>query len=193
MALNYSTPTSNSDLIPNGTLARVRMQIRPGGYDESPDWTGGWATQGQTGTIYLNAEVVITTGPFTGRKIQHRIGLRSTNPRYAQMGFNAIRGILHSARGISFKDHSPASRAKLTIDGLGDLDGIEFAAVLGVEIDSMSGIERNIIKHAITIDHLKYHEAMGGASGSSAEPAVPPTPAPNSGPISGNLLPPWAR
>jgi hypothetical protein len=41
MALNYSTPTSNSDFIPNGTPACVRMQIRPGGYDEASDWTGG--------------------------------------------------------------------------------------------------------------------------------------------------------
>jgi hypothetical protein len=117
--LNYSTGASNPDLIPNGTLARVRMPIRPGGYDEPPNWTGGWATQGPSGAIHLNGEVTVTTGPFTGRKIQHRII-------------------------ISFKENSPASRAKLTIDGLDDLDGIQFAALIGVEIDSMSGIERNI-------------------------------------------------
>ena len=40
------------DIIPRGTIARVRMTIKPGGYND-PDqgWTGGYATLGETGAI----------------------------------------------------------------------------------------------------------------------------------------------
>jgi hypothetical protein len=34
------------DLIPKGTVAKVRMTIKPGGYDDpNQGWTGGYATQ----------------------------------------------------------------------------------------------------------------------------------------------------
>ena len=33
------------DLIPKGTVAKVRMTIKPGGYDDpNQGWTGGYAT-----------------------------------------------------------------------------------------------------------------------------------------------------
>ncbi len=42
-------------LIPKGTVARVRMTIKPGGHDDvSKGWTGGYATQSiETGSIFL--------------------------------------------------------------------------------------------------------------------------------------------
>jgi hypothetical protein len=34
------------DLIPKGSIAKVRLTIRPGGYnDEQQGWTGGYATR----------------------------------------------------------------------------------------------------------------------------------------------------
>lgn len=43
--LNYSSakPQGNYPVIPDKTLAKVRMTLKGGGYDdESKGWTGGW-------------------------------------------------------------------------------------------------------------------------------------------------------
>ena len=40
---NTADQQQSYDLIPKGTLARVRMSIKPGGFDDpSQGWTGGW-------------------------------------------------------------------------------------------------------------------------------------------------------
>ncbi|MCL9851988.1 hypothetical protein M0F12_23840, partial [Ralstonia solanacearum] len=67
------------DLIPKGTLLKVRMTVRPGGYDDpSRGWTGGWATESEhTGSVYLASEFVVLDGPFAKRKLWSMIGLYS--------------------------------------------------------------------------------------------------------------------
>ena len=118
------------DVIPKGTIARVRMTIKPGGYND-PDqgWTGGYATLGDSGAVYLNCEFVVTEGPFARRKVWSLIGLHSPKgPTYANMGRSFIKSILNSARGFSAKDDSPQAMQARRINGIGDLDGIEFTA-----------------------------------------------------------------
>ena len=67
-----------SNLIPKGTLAKVRLSIRPGGFDDpSQGWTGGYATQGSTGAVYLNGEFTVLEGPYARRKVFTLIGLFS--------------------------------------------------------------------------------------------------------------------
>ena len=47
---DYNDAQSNPNLIPKGTTAKVRLTIRPGGFDDpSQGWTGGFATRGSTG------------------------------------------------------------------------------------------------------------------------------------------------
>ena len=54
---DFNDAQSNTNLIPKGTLAKVRLTIRPGGFDDaSQGWTGGYATRGSTGAVYLNGE-----------------------------------------------------------------------------------------------------------------------------------------
>ena len=39
---DFNDAQSNANLIPKGTLAKVRLTIRPGGFDDaSQGWTGG--------------------------------------------------------------------------------------------------------------------------------------------------------
>ena len=41
---DFNDAQSNTNLIPKGTLAKVRLTIRPGGFDDaSQGWTGGYA------------------------------------------------------------------------------------------------------------------------------------------------------
>ena len=119
---NTADQQQSFDLIPKGTVVPVRMTIKPGGHDDpSQNWTGGYATLGDTGAIYLNCEFVITEGPFARRKVWSLIGLHSPKgPTYANMGRSLIKGILNSARGFSTKDDSQQAMAAegstLTVD-----------------------------------------------------------------------------
>lgn len=179
------------DIIPKGTIARVRMTIKPGGYDDLREgWDGGYATRNITsGAVYLNCEFVILEGQYARRKVWSMIGLFSAKgPEYANMGRSFIKGILNSARGFTSKDDSPQAVAARHINGFADLDGIEFVARIDVEKDQRNGEDRNTIKTAITKDHKSYptgqatytpSQTQQHASQSQAAPA--------------SNLPSWAR
>ncbi|PWS34579.1 hypothetical protein DFH01_23865 [Falsiroseomonas bella] len=184
---DYNDAKSNPNLIPKGTLAKVRLTIRPGGFDDpSQGWTGGYATRGNSGAVYLNGEFTVLEGPYAKRKIFTLIGLYSPKgPDWANMGRGLIRGILNSARGISDKDLSPQAQAARRISGFADLDGLEFIGRIDVGTDA-GGEEKNEIRGAVTPDHRDYAQVMGrhvapagyAAPQSYAPPtATPPAPA----------------
>jgi hypothetical protein len=166
------------DLIPANTLVKVTLTIRPGG--TGPE---GWLTQSRTSSaLYLNTEAVVLEGPHARRRIYTRIGFKgkSVNERgedsYANRGRALIRGILESARGIKASDQSEAARAARMIRSLGDLNGLDFVARVGVEKDRNNPDDsgRNVIKAAIGPEHAQYSAVMGTAP--SAGMAVPPAP-----------------
>ena len=66
---DFNDAKQNSNIIPKGTLAKVRLTIRPGGYDDpAQGWTGGYATRGTTGSVYLSGEfTVLEAGAGSGR------------------------------------------------------------------------------------------------------------------------------
>jgi hypothetical protein len=167
---DFNDAKQNANLIPKGTIAKVRLTIRPGGFDDpSQGWTGGYARRGSTGSVYLDVEYTVLEGPYAKRKVWSMIGLYSaTGPGWANMGRSLVRGILNSARGLSDKDNSPEAQNARRISGFGDLDGIEFVTRIDVGKDS-NGDDKNDIRQAVTRDHKDYAAAMGGA----AAPAGP--------------------
>ena len=47
---DFNSAQSNSNVIPKGTLAKVRLTLRPGGFDDpSPGWTGPTVIGGLAG------------------------------------------------------------------------------------------------------------------------------------------------
>ena len=204
---NDARPVNN--VIPKGTLAKVRMTIRPGGFDDAAQgWTGGYATRGTTGSVYLNAEFTVLHGPYARRKIFSLIGLYSPKgPDWGNMGRALVRGILNSARGLSDNDKSPEAQNARRISGFADLDGVEFVARIDVGSDT-NGDEKNEIRAAVTRDHKDYAALMGGgptaasgytptpvyapvASVTTSAPAAPSTAAPA---ISSSVIrPTWAQ
>nr|CRH06168.1 conserved protein of unknown function [Candidatus Magnetococcus massalia] len=172
---NDAEAQQSFDLITKGTIAPVRMTIKPGGYDDpNRGWTGGYATRSpDTGAVFLKAEFVITEGKYAKRKVWSNIGLFSQKgPEWGNMGRSFIRGILNSSRGLKDKDNTPQAQQARRINGLADLDGIEFLAKVDVEKDQRDDTDKNTIKFAITPDHKEYQGYSGG--GSSA-PAAPPS------------------
>ena len=182
---NTADQQQSFDLIPKGTLARVRMSIKPGGFDDpSQGWTGGWAAQSfDSGAVYLACEGVVMEGPFAKRKVWWNIGLHSAKgPTWGNMGRTFVRAALNSARNIHPADNSPQAQAARRIAGFGDLDGLEFVARFDIEKDA-KGEDKNTIKSVIEPDHKDYALIMGvapkgSAGGSAAVPAAPAAPVP---------------
>ena len=173
---DYNDAQSNPNLIPKGTIAKVRLTIRPGGFDDpSQGWTGGFATRGSTGAVYLNGEFTVLEGPYAKRKVFTLIGLYSPKgPEWGSMGRSFVRGMLNSARGISDKDVSPQAQAARRISSFGDLDGLEFVAKIEQGTDA-GGETKNEIRMAVTPDHRDYAQIMGlrAAPPVYAPPAAP--------------------
>ena len=190
---NSADDQSGFDVIPKGTLVKVRMTIKPGGHDDaSQGWTGGWATRSNTtGAVYLNCEFVVLEGKYARRKIWSLIGLYSAKgPDWANIGRAFIKGILNSSRGVSNKDNSPAAQNARRINGLGDLDGIEFAARIDIE-KGQNGDDKNVIKLAITPDNKEYASLMGAVSGVASAPQSNSDQSASAG--SRSNLPSWAQ
>ncbi|MCA3362231.1 MAG: hypothetical protein INF74_09805 [Roseomonas sp.] len=205
---DYNDARQNPNLIPKGTLAKLRLTIRPGGFDDaSQGWHGGYATRGTTGAVYLNCEFTVLEGPYAKRKIFTLIGLYSPKgPDWANMGRGLIRGMLNSARGISDKDISPNAQAARRITSFADLDGIEFVGKIEIGTDT-NGEDKNEVRMALTPDHRDYAQIMGrvalpGLPPQAPAPAVmaPPAAHPGAYPAApppqaagGDPRPSWAR
>ena len=176
---DFNDARQNANLVPKGTIAKVRLTIRPGGFDDpSQGWTGGYAKRGTTGSVYLDAEFTVLEGPYAKRKIWSMIGLYSASgPNWANMGRGLIRGILNSARGLSDKDNSPEAQNARRISGFADLDGIEFVARIDVGTDA-NGDDKNEIRQAVTRDHKEYAAATGGHAAPTGYAPTPAYPAP---------------
>ena len=155
---NDAPQQTSYDLIPKGVTARVRMTLKPGGYnDESQHLTGGYATQSATtGSVFLMAEFVVIEGAFARRKIWANIGLHSPNgPKWGDIGRGFLRAVLNSARNVAPRDTSPTAVAARCVNGFQDFDGIEFIARIDQEKDA-HGELRNTVKTAIEPGHPEY-------------------------------------
>ena len=162
---NNTEEQNNYDIIPNGTIAKVKMTIRPGGYnDEAQGLLDGYPSKSIiTDNIYLDVEFVILEGKYAKRKIWGVIGLYSQNgPEWTNMGRQFMKSILNSAKGILPKDNSETAVTARNINSFAELDNIEFVARIDVTKDQQ-GNSRNEIRAAITADHKDYAAVMNNA------------------------------
>jgi hypothetical protein len=77
--LDYNSADAQSaafDLLPNGTLVKVRLTIRPGGFsDPAQGWTGGYAKRGMGAYSELQqAEFDAEKHGYTATRHQREVG-----------------------------------------------------------------------------------------------------------------------
>lgn len=180
------TQNTGFDIIPAKTPAKVHMKIRPGGYnDPAQGWDGGYATRSDsTGAVYLSCEFTIIGGRYGKRKVFSNIGLFSAKgPAWGNMGRSFIRAALESAAGVRADDTSEKAMKARRINGIGDLDGIQFCVFIDQDKPQEGYEQKNIIQNVIGVDHKDYQALMsesapvgasaGTSSGSSgAKPAA---------------------
>ena len=182
---------TGGDLIPNKTPVKVHLKIRAGGYDDpEKGLTGGYATRSEnSGAIYLDCEFTVMGGKYNKRKVWSLIGLHSPKgPKWEQMGRSFIRAALESAAGVKAEDASDKAMAARRIKGLGDLDGLEFCAMIEVEHAEPGSdySDKNKINNVVGVTSKDYTALMAGEG---AAPGNSPPPKQSSGQAS---KPDWA-
>ena len=140
--LNDAQPqmAPSGELIPDGTFAKVKMTIRPGGIDGSTPMDAGLLKASQSSDAkMLDCEFTVVEGPFARRKFWQNFTVAGgkLDEKGASKGWNisksAFRAMIDSALGLDPRDESQAAKQKRVIQGLKQLDGIGFAARIMVE------------------------------------------------------------
>ena len=170
-------------LIPDNTVARAILTIRPGGSGE-----GGWLKTSAAGGLMIDTEWTITDGPFAKRKVWRYMSL---SEKAAPITMRQLRAAIEGHHGIKPEDMSEAAQAKRRVS-IEQLSGIDACILIGIE-PAKDGYEaKNTIKAVIAPGEGKY-VARGSAAPAApsnvaafaAAPAAPAAPA-------GAAKPAWA-
>ena len=165
------------ELIPDGTFAKVKMTIRPGGMNESTPMDAGLLKPSHTSDAkMLDCEFTVVAGVYVRRKFWQNFTVAGgkVDEKGQSKGWNisksAFRAMVDSAIGLDPKDESPAAKQKRMIQGLKQLDGIVFAARVMVEPTSNPQYkDANKLANVVLPTDPQYAAVMRGEN-------VPPEP-----------------
>jgi len=128
------------DLIPDGTFAKIRMSIRPGGINGSVPMDVSLLKASQTSDAkMLDCEFTVVDGPLARRKFWQNFTVAGgkLDEKGISKGWNitksTIRAMIDSALGLDPNDMSAEAKQKRVIQGLKQLDGIVFVGRIMVE------------------------------------------------------------
>ncbi|WP_198370655.1 hypothetical protein, partial [Roseomonas rosulenta] len=197
--MNDAELPRSSDLIPDGTFAKVTMVIRPGGLDGQGEVDRGLLKAARNGgdTKMIDAEFTVLVGPHAKRKFWQTFTV--VGGKVDEQGVSiawkiskgTFRAMIDSALGLDPQDMSEAAKAKRVLRGLSDLSGITCAAKIKVEppSDPRYG-ESNKLDRVVLPGEPEYQRIMAGE-------VVPPSPsthrAPRQAPAPTPTAPAWAN
>jgi hypothetical protein len=154
--LNEASEQRSFDVIPDGTVAVVQLNIRPGNAGED-----GLLKRSKSGEAEgLDIEFIVAEGPYVKRKFWAFMILSGVTDGHAQAADitrSRLRAILESARGIKPADVSEAAK-KARVAEYVDFDGLRFLAKIGVEPAKGDYKAKNILTEAITPDKKEWHQ-----------------------------------
>ena len=167
----------SGELIPDGTFARLRMTIRPGGSNGAVPMDSGLIKLSQSSDAkMLDCEFSVVDGPYARRKLWQSFTVAGgkLDEKGQSKGWNiskaTFRAMIDSALGLNPKDESPEAKSKRVLQGLKQLDGISFVARIMIESsDNPRYRDQNRIANVVTPDEPQYTAVMEGRP-------VPPDP-----------------
>ena len=184
--LNQAGPQKSFDVMPAGTVATLRLTVRPG---QAGD--GGWLRHSKDGqSEALDCEFVVLDGEFAKRKFWGLFTLSGTSEGHAEaarISHARLRAILESARGVHPDDKSEAARKAREVTSYGDFDGLVFIGKLGVEPAKNGYPAKNTLLEAITPDRPDWHSVEQAPKAATGATATKPVSAP------AIKRPQWAR
>ena len=131
-----------SELIPDGTFAKVTMTIRPGGIDGESEIDQALleAPKDPTSDVrMLDCEFTVLEGPHARRKFWQMFTVQGGKVDENGVSIawkiskSSFRAMIDSALGLDPQDMSEAAKQKRVLRGLADLSGITFIAKIKIE------------------------------------------------------------
>ena len=172
-------PQQSSDLIPDGTFAKVIMTIRPGGVDGQTEIDRGLlkaSTTAGSDVLSLDCEFTVAEGRLARRKFWQTFTVSGgkVDEKGASIGWNiskrTFRAMIDSALGLDPDDNSEEAKAKRRLRGLADLDGITFVAKIMVEPTTDQRYpDKNKLDRPVLPNEKEWRAVMNGED-------VPPSP-----------------
>ena len=165
------------ELIPDGTFAKVRLTIRPGGVNGATPADAGLLKASQSSDArMLDCEFTVVDGPHARRKFWQSFTVAGgkLDEKGQSIGWkiskSTFRAMVDSALGLDPRDETPATKAKRVLPGLRHLEGIVFAARIMVEPASNPQYrDQNRIANVVLPDEPHHAAIMRGET-------VPPDP-----------------
>jgi hypothetical protein len=168
--LNDTEPMRASEIIPDGSFAKVTMTIRPGGVD-GPFEIDRELLKPSTSTgsdvLSLDCEFTVLEGPNARRKFWHSFTVSGgkLDEKGASVGWNItkriLRSMIDSALGLDPSDMSEIAKAKRQLRGLADFNGITFVAKIAVEA-SENYNDKNRLDRAVLPNEKEWALVMEG-------------------------------
>jgi len=163
--------------MPDGTFARMKMTIRPGGVDGSvPMDKGLLKASAASDAKMLDCEFTVLEGPFAKRKFWQNFTVAGgkVDEKGVSKGWNiskaTFRAMVDSALGLDPNDDSAAAKQKRMIEGLKQLDGIAFVGRIMIEPASNPQYkDANKLANVVLPDEPQYQPILRGEQ-------VPPEP-----------------
>lgn len=190
--LNTVEPQRSGDLIPDGTYAKIGMSIRRGGMDGGNETDRGLLKASKNSDVLMiDAEFTVMEGPSARQKFWQYFTVQGGTldeqgaSKAGQISLRTFRSMIDSACGLDPADTSDAARAKRVLNGLADLDGIQFVARIGVE-ESLGYADKNTLDAVILPTAPEWRQVMNGE-------AVPPKPSKKKSaqPAQQSMAPAW--
>jgi hypothetical protein len=127
-------PQQSTDLIPDGSFAKVSMTIRPGGVDGQTEIDRGLlkaSTTAGSDVLSLDCEFTVTEGRLARRKFWHSFTVSGgkVDEKGASIGWNiskrTFRAMIDSALGLEVVHFDPAEAQKLSDKAVDILRAVE--------------------------------------------------------------------
>jgi len=140
--MNDAEPQKSSELIPDGSFAKVAMIIRPGGIDGQSEIDQALLKAPKdpsSDVLMLDCEFTVVEGLHAKRKFWQMFTVQGgkVDESGVSIGWtiskSKFRAMIDSALGLDPADMSEAAKQKRILRGLADLKGITFVAKVKVE------------------------------------------------------------
>jgi hypothetical protein len=154
--INFNDAKRAFNVIPAGTIATLRMTVRPGNAGE-----GGLLRRSKDrNSAALDCEFTVLDGPFAKRKFWGLFTLEGTTGNHetaAEISMSLLRAILESARGFRPDDNSDEAQKARQVASYGDFSGLCFIGRIGVEPPQIGYAAKNKLAEVITPDRKDWH------------------------------------
>jgi hypothetical protein len=177
--MNDVQPQIATDIIPDGTFAKITMIFKPGTIDgASPADARLLKPSNAPGSDVqqIDAEFTVAEGLFARRKFWQFFTVigGKTDEQGVSIGWkitkSTFRSMIDSALGLDPQDMSEAAKSRRLLDGLSQMSGITFIGKIKIEpSDNPRYPDRNRLDRVVLPNEPEWQKVMNGEH-------VPPAP-----------------